>query len=165
METDMPERALRGAALATCLVLSTAVAPVVMAAPANAAVSCGTTTSDLDPYGTSHKGKDTPAYDDGKTEFRGRYFYLRTKRYYEEAQGNIYSGYRNGDQVWVDVSLDSGRTWSQCGPYSDYRTKWVPHTGKWIRVCIRADGASKCAHVGNETSPAGTAGGNKWWSD
>ncbi|MCC9710966.1 hypothetical protein E4N62_40495 [Streptomyces sp. MNU76] len=127
---------------------------------AHAAESCGYTTSSVDPTVT-HKGAGTPAYNNGLTSFRGRVFQLRTEPIFDYSQGNIASGYKSGDKVWVDISVDQGKSWTQCGPYYRDRTYFAYHKGKWMRVCVNVDGITQCATNGNKTGP----GGSKWWDD
>jgi hypothetical protein len=97
---------------------------------------------------------------EGLTHFRGRTFQLRAKHYAGEDAGNIAQGYRPGDQVWVDVSRDQGKSWVRCGPYPSDRTMWVPHRGRWLRVCVRADGQTQCATNGDVQGDDGSL----WWS-
>ena len=156
-----------------CLSLLPACGPVDPAEPAleeeigevAQAWSCGISTINTEPF-KSHYGAGTASQNNGLTNHRGRVFQLRTTRLTELVQGEIASGYRSGDRVWVDVSLTQGRSWSQCGPYTRSQTNWISRpNGAWMRVCISADGISQCATNGNKRGPAGTAGGNLWWYD
>jgi|GEM_PF-6812057 len=150
----------RRLAIAASLLLAATVAPFAGVQAAQAAVSCGNTTFTVDPLIT-HKGANTPSQNNGLTSFRGRVFQLRTEPAFDYSQGNIASGYKSGDKVWIDVSENQGQSWTQCGPYYRDRTYFSYHKGKWMRVCVNVDGITQCATNGNKTGP----GGSKWWDD
>ncbi|MFE7330985.1 hypothetical protein ACFU8W_39890 [Streptomyces sp. NPDC057565] len=152
----MKRTAIGAAAL---LIVSSAVT-VGTGGSASAAESCGYTTVSIDPTVT-HKGAGTPAYNNGLTSFRGRVFQLRTEPAFDYSQGNIASGYQSGDKVWVDISVNQGKSWTQCGPYYRDRTYFAYHKYKWMRVCVNVDGYTQCATNGNRTGPDGS----KWWYD
>jgi hypothetical protein len=122
--------------------------------------ACGRTADEFDWCDVVHEGKDDAAQADGLTRFRGRTLQMRAKRYAGDDQGNIARSYQLGDEVWVDVSTDRGGSWLRCGPYAGDRTLWIPHRGKWLRACMRADGVTQCATNGNERGPDGS----RWWS-
>ncbi|WP_061290490.1 hypothetical protein [Herbidospora cretacea] len=55
----------------------------------------------------------------------------------------IRSGYRSGDQTWIDRSKDKA-SWTQCGPFSSQFSNDQLHKGYWMRACARFNGYSFC---------------------
>ncbi|MEU7745534.1 hypothetical protein [Nonomuraea sp. NPDC049158] len=54
------------------------------------------------------------------------------------------SGYRSGDQTWVDRSYDGGVTWTQCGPFSAKFSNDLSNLHNSMRACVRFNGESFC---------------------
>ncbi|BAY50607.1 hypothetical protein SAMD00079811_82360 (plasmid) [Scytonema sp. HK-05] len=92
--------------------------------------------------------------------FNGREVELQNESLLDTySRAEIKSGWRSGDQVWVDRSYkrydltDSGiksnadaesQGWKQCGPFSGKRTQSVNNSVHAARACARIDGVSKC---------------------
>jgi hypothetical protein len=176
---------MRGSVLVPAVaLLATIVASPVTANAASAAASDRDCT--IQSYSTggdewlpfvTWKGKDTPKYNNGETNFRGRTLRLLTSHTLDRSAGQILHSHSN-DRVWVDITGTQGNTWQQCGTKANWdgipnpnlpdtfetTTPWFQHgtvKDRWIRACMEVDGFTLCATNGNHTGP----GGRKWWSD
>jgi hypothetical protein len=69
---------------------------------------------------------------------------LVNQRLSDHSFAAVRSGYRNGDQTWVDRSRDGGATWTQCGPFNNIFSNDLLNVGYSMRACVRFSGASFC---------------------
>jgi hypothetical protein len=69
---------------------------------------------------------------------------LVNQRLSDHSFSAVRSGYRSGDQTWVDRSYDGGSTWAQCGPFNSQFSNDLSNLGNWMRACVRFNGASFC---------------------
>ncbi|MET7383556.1 hypothetical protein ABZT08_33015 [Streptomyces sp. NPDC005526] len=69
---------------------------------------------------------------------------LVNQRLSDHSFAAIRSGYRNGDQTWVDRSSDGGRNWTQCGPFNRKFSNDLKNLHYSMRACARFNGASFC---------------------
>ncbi|MDP9843380.1 hypothetical protein [Streptosporangium lutulentum] len=69
---------------------------------------------------------------------------LVNQRLSDHSFAAVRSGYRSGDQTWVDRSSDGGANWTQCGPFNNIFSNDLLHKGYHMRACVRFNGASFC---------------------
>lgn len=133
------------------------------------------------PLKKSHKGANTPKYNNGVTTNYGRHLILATGPISDTSAARLSGDVRKGDEVWVDISHDKGNNWKgPCGNVKaskkgeKFYSKWYQHsddkiTKRVIRACARTTmGATDngkrvtwCATVGDVKSKAGAY----WWKD
>lgn len=133
------------------------------------------------PLKKSHKGADTPKYNNGVTTKYGRHLILATGPISDTSAARLSGKVRKGDEVWVDISHEKGDKWKgPCGNVKaskkgeKFYSKWYQHSGgslkgRVIRACARTTtGATDtgkretwCADIGDVKSKAGSY----WWKD
>ncbi|MER7815327.1 hypothetical protein QRN89_34965 [Streptomyces chengbuensis] len=69
---------------------------------------------------------------------------LVNQRLSDHSFAAIRSGYRSGDQTWVDRSTDGGKNWTQCGPFNRQFSNDLNNLHYSMRACARFNGASFC---------------------
>ncbi|MEZ0075299.1 hypothetical protein [Planotetraspora sp. GP83] len=71
-------------------------------------------------------------------------FALVNQRLSDHSFSAFRSGYKSGDQSWVDRSYDGGVHWTQCGPFNSKFSNDLSNLHNWMRACVRFNAASFC---------------------
>ncbi|WP_283137815.1 hypothetical protein [Rhizohabitans arisaemae] len=115
--------------------------------------------------GTAVVGRFRAVESGASFNFNGRRVELQNESLLDRySRAEIKTGFRSGDQVWIDRSRRTmsqrspryfsddnrvrsyGGGWKQCGPFNVFRTQSVYSWHYAVRACARIDNVSRCGN-------------------